>query len=193
MARQPAPQDTSLKRVQQAPQEASAALQAVLGLIQHSRQLSDLTIEHVGRHMGQPLQQADGDNTRHGFGVQLDDNWNYGVLLDSRQQPRFELSFNNSTDDSSIGDSASMQTLCQLDYAVFTARLEAEGLQRASSMAGTASCSAKSSASPGCRSASTRRGSRPAMRNSCACAWCPSPDQRLCPLAARNASGIWTR
>lgn len=132
MARQPAPQDTSLKRVQQAPQEASAALQAVLGLIQHSRQLSDLTIENVGRHMGQPLQQADGDNTRHGFGVQLDDNWNYGVLLDSRQQPRFELSFNNSTDDSSIGGSASMQTLCQLDYAGFTARLEAQGLQRAS-------------------------------------------------------------
>lgn len=125
-ATSPTPQDTSLKRVQQAPQEASAALLAVLGLIQHSRQLSDLTIEHVGHHMGQPLQPADDGSPLHGFSVRLGENWHYGVLLDNRQQPRFELSFNHAD------DAASLQPLCQLDYAAFTEKLQAQGLQRAS-------------------------------------------------------------
>lgn len=125
-ATSPAPETASLNSLHPAPQDASAALLAVLGLVQHSRQLSDLTVEHVGRHMGQPLQQAEGNSTRHGFGVRLEQDWNYGVLLDSRQQPRFELSFNNDN------DAASMQPLCQLDYAGFTEKLQAQGLQRAS-------------------------------------------------------------
>lgn len=120
------PGNPSLNSVLRAPQDAAVVLQAVLGLIQNSRQLSDLTVEHVGRHLGQPLQQADGSSTLYGFNIGLDGNWQCGALLDSRQQPRLELSFNHDN------DAASLQTLCQLDYAGFTARLEAQGLQRAS-------------------------------------------------------------
>jgi hypothetical protein len=76
--------------------------------------------------MGQPLQQADDGSTRYGFGMRLQGDWHYGVLLDSRQAPRFELSFNN--DD----EAASMQPLCLLDYTGFTERLQAMGLQRTS-------------------------------------------------------------
>lgn len=123
-AMDPAPEDTAVNRFHQAPQDASGALLAVLGLIRDSQQLSDLTIEHVGRHMGQPLQQADDGSPLHGFGVLLEENWSYGVLLDNRQQPRFELSFNNAD------EAASMRPLCQLDYADFTEMLQAEGLQR---------------------------------------------------------------
>lgn len=121
----PAPEDTALNRFHQAPQDASGALLAVLGLIRDSQRLSDLTIEHVGRHMGQPLQQADDGSPLHGFGVLLEQNWSYGVLLDNRQQPRLELRFNNAD------EAASMQPLCQLDYAAFTEKLQGLGLQRA--------------------------------------------------------------
>lgn len=118
------PENTALNSTHQAPQDAPTALLAVLGLIQDSQQLSDLTVEHVSRHMGQTLQQATDGSPRHGFGVRLDESWNYGVLLDTQQKPRFELSFNPSD------EAASMQPLCKLDYVTFAARLQGLGLQR---------------------------------------------------------------
>ncbi|KRG79301.1 hypothetical protein ABB30_01320 [Stenotrophomonas ginsengisoli] len=119
-----APEKSTSNGTRQAPRDAPTALLAVLGLIQDSQQLSDLSVEHVGRHMGQTLQQATDGSPRYGFGVRLDDSWNYGVLLDTQQKPRFELSFNPSD------EAASMQPLCQLDYAAFAARLQGLGLQR---------------------------------------------------------------
>lgn len=119
-----APEKSTSNGTRQAPRDAPTALLAVLGLIQDSQQLSDLSVEHVGRHMGQTLQQATDGSPRYGFGVRLDDSWNYGVLLHTQQKPRFELSFNPSD------EAASMQPLCQLDYAAFAARLQGLGLQR---------------------------------------------------------------
>lgn len=117
-----APEKSTSNGIRQAPQDAPTALLAVLGLIQDSQQLSDLSVEHVGRHMGQTLQQATDGSPRYGFGVRLDDSWNYGVLLHTQQKPRFELSFNPSD------EAASMQPVCQLDYATFAARLQGLGL-----------------------------------------------------------------
>lgn len=105
--------------------DSEQALTRLLALIRSSERVEDFTPERLTQAFGVPVRVFEPDYW--GFGEPLSARWSYSI--EGRRPPkigaRFAFSFNDGP-----GDAPPIDDVCGVDYATFTAELEAMGFDR---------------------------------------------------------------